>query len=233
MKKHTVNTATAAAAMPTGRHLRLLFAALALLLAAAAAPTTAAANEGHGPSSTEALSHNFQWQPHTYERPQLNVHFGLSQPLLLDGFNIAADMRVGRWVFEYSHGMNLDYNRQAFTEKQFVGDSGADLDSPWTTGAGVGYILLDDLYLMVEVKAHRYDLSLDGQRTSYTTFSVGPAVAYRLFLWKGLNLTAYLRYWPNVFESDGPQIDLAGQRFDAVDLGFFANLSLGWSFDLM
>lgn len=185
----------------------------------------------HGPGNT-GFSHNFQRRAHEY-KPQLNVHFGLSQPVLFGGFNIAADLRIGRWVMEYSHGMWLDYNRVDSVARQFVGDTGAGISSPWTTGAGLGYILLDDLYVMIEAKVHHYDLSYRGASVSYTTASLGPALAYRLFLWRGLNITAYARYWPNVWSSASKdQLTLENERFDPVNLGFFANLSLGWSFDL-
>ncbi len=211
--------------------LTALFLASPAWAQAPSSPPEKSKQAPHGPSNEGFLSHNFQWAPHEYES-QLNVHFGLSQPLLLNGFNIAMDYRIGQWVFEYSHGMFLDYNASEGIGERFVGKSGADLDSPWTTGGGVGYILLDDLYLMLEVKVHRYEMELSGEKLNYTTASVGPALAYRLFLWRGLNLTAYVRWWPNVWDSTEGKVELANTSFEPVDLGLFANLSLGWAFDL-
>ncbi len=186
---------------------------------------------GHGPSSDGFLSHDFQWEPHRYQS-QFNLHFGLSQPLLFEGFNVAADFRIGRWVFEYSHGMFLNYNAVDGVVESFVNDSSVRLDSPWTTGGGVGFILLDDLYVMAELKAHHYNTSVGQDSAQYTTISVGPALAYRLFVWRGLNLTTYFRWWPTVWDSTDGKVELGDKTFDPVDLGFFANLSLGWSFDL-
>ena len=192
---------------------------------------SAPADDGHGPSSAGFPSHSFQWAGRNYA-PQLNIHFGLSQPIFLRGFNAAVDFRYGRWVFEYSHGMFLDYTAFAPTRDQFVGSTGADLDSPWTTGFGVGFNLIDDLYVMAEFKAHRYDLSLDGDDISYTTISIGPALAYRFFIWRGLNITTYLRYWPNVWDDAPDELIVGDERFDPVNLGFFFNLSIGWAIDL-
>src|SRR5690606_1218162 len=96
----------------------LLAGAAGLLLAdsasAAEAPGTtpvpSAAARDHGPGS-RGFSHQFQWQARDYPDGQVGLHFGLSQPLLLGGFNVATDVHLGRWVVEYSHGMKLDYNR--------------------------------------------------------------------------------------------------------------------------
>src|SRR4051812_15437617 len=84
-------------------------AALLVTFALVLSSLGAAAEAGHGPSAEGTPSHRFQWAPHAYDAPQLNVHFGLIQPLLVHGVNVAADLRYGAWVFEYSHGMFLHY----------------------------------------------------------------------------------------------------------------------------
>ncbi|MEO1269601.1 MAG: hypothetical protein AAFX99_16065 [Myxococcota bacterium] len=206
-------------------------------------PLTAEAQEGsieqpsHGPSAAGFPSHGFTAQARRWDRPQLNLHFGLQQPLLFGGFNVATDLRYGRFVFEYSHGAGLDYNRfEAAADSLGIAD-GLDVDQPWTTGFGVGYTLVDELYLMVEFKAHHYDLAWEGQRADYTTVSIGPALAWRFFIWRGLNITAYLRYWPTVWDSEGGDtIELMSPsgtlEHDPINLGIFGNLSLGWAFDV-
>jgi hypothetical protein len=192
----------------------------------------------HGPPSDTFPSHKFQWKPHRYDG-QLNVHFGLSQPLLLHGFNVASDFRIGRWVFEYSHGMLLNYNAFEPAMKPADVQAGLQLRSPWTTGGGLGYTLFDDFYVMLEVKSHHYRATLFDQEKSYTTVSVGPALAWRFFIWKGLNLTTYVRYWPNVWTSTGNNAiafqasDGRSHQHNPTNLNFFANLSLGWAFDLV
>jgi hypothetical protein len=217
--------------------LRPLRRLLPLLLATAAmlAPLRARAEEGHGPSAEGLPSHRFQLAPHSYDAPQLNVHFGLLQPLLTHGVNVAADLRLGPWVFEYSHGMFLHYSDFAGSLSSAERDAGIGLYSPWTTGFGIGHNVVDDLYLMVEVKAHRYEVSLDGATENYTTMSVGPAVGWRFFVYKGLDVTTYVRWWPNVWSSSS-SVTLATSsgavQHQAHDLGLFANVSVGWAFDL-
>ena len=206
----------------------------AATLAGEAATLAGRASRDHGPSST-GFSHDFQWAPRSYDEGQIGLHFGLSQPLLLGGFNVAADAHLGRWVFEYSHGMTLDYNR---LERAMLTaaerEAGLDLDSPWTTGFGLGIRVLDELYPMVEFKAHRYTARIGDATERYTTISIGPALAHRLFLYDGLFVNTYLRYWPNLWTSrrnDEVHFD-SNLTHETVDLGFFGNLSIGYAVDL-
>jgi hypothetical protein len=197
----------------------------------AAVPESRAARD-HGPGSS-GFSHKFQWAPRSYEGGQLGVHFGLSQPLLLGGFNVAADLHWKRWVLEYSHGMNLDYNRiESVKLTSAERSAGLDLDSPWTTGFGVGFRVVDELYPMLEGKAHRYTASQGGETQRYTTVSVGPAIAHRLFVYDGFFVNSYLRYWPNVWSSQNKVDFASGLSHDPLDLGFFANISIGYAIDL-
>lgn len=204
-------------------------------LAAEPAPSLKSkAERDHGPGSS-GFSHQFQWAAREYPGGQLGVHFGLSQPLLLGGFNVAADVHWKRWVLEYSHGVHLDYNRLESTmlttaERR----AGLDLDSPWTTGFGVGFRVLDELYPMIEVKAHRYTARVGGETHRYTTASIGPALAHRLFVYDGLFINSYLRYWPNVWSSapNGKVGFASGLAHEPLDLGFFANLSVGYALNL-
>lgn len=199
-------------------------------LESATAPSVEQRN--HGPGSS-GFSHEFRWAPRSYDHWQAGLHFGLSQPLLLGGFNVAADAHHGRWVFEYSHGMWLDYNRvESVMLTQSEQDASLDLDSPWTTGFGIGYRVLDELYPMIEFKAHHYTASVEDDERRYTTISIGPALAHRLFLIDGLFVNTYVRYWPNVWSSR-PHLEFgSGLRHDPVDLGLFANLSVGYALDL-
>src|SRR6185436_20839875 len=106
------------------------------------------------------------------------------------------------------------------------------------TGFGVGLTLLDELWLGVEFKAHRYEISTTtGDERKYTTYSIGPVLGYKFFIWRGLHANAYLRYWPNVATTlDDNQVALQGPSGPVVhqahDFKLFANVSLGWAFDL-
>jgi hypothetical protein len=226
------------------RPLLLLTLAPALLATAPAraddapAPALATAPVPHGPSSDRFLSHHFQLAAHSAERSQVGVNFGLLQ-LALHGFNAAAEFRWKRLWLEYSHGQSLTLNHQPS-----LGMTGAERDDhlhmyvPYTTGFGVGLTLLDELWLGVEFKAHRYEVSTPtGDQRKYNTYSIGPVLGYKLFIWRGLHLNAYLRYWPNVATTlDDNQVTLQGPTgpvtHKAHDFGLFANVSVGWAFDL-
>jgi hypothetical protein len=220
------------------RHKILSLAALPLLVVSAPALAQQSAPTPHGPSSDQFLSHSFQLAGRSAERPQVGVNFGLLQ-LALHGFNAAAEFRYKRLWLEYSHGQSLTLNHQpSLGMTQSERDAHLHMYVPYTTGFGVGLTLIDELWLGVEFKAHRYEVSTStGDEIKYTTYSIGPVLGYKLFIWRGLHLNAYLRYWPNVATTlDGDQVALqAGDRLvthKAHDFGLFANVSVGWAFDL-
>lgn len=181
--------------------------------------------------STAAAEHSTAW----FDGGRLTVKAGLSQPVLLNGANVAVTYKTDRLTFEYSHGMWLDYDRVGRTDVER--DQNLDLYSPWTTGFGVGYRLPWRFDLRVEVKAHRYRVTPPGDAAfRYTTVSIGPALNYHQPLYKGLGLDATLRFWPNVAStlnndrhvftgSDGNR-----HIHEAHDLGVFPNVSVGYTF---
>lgn len=207
---------------------------LTLLLCAGAGGARAEAPP-HGPTapSSSIPSHDFSRRAHAPETPQLAFHYGLIQPIFLRGFNAAVDLRMRRLVLSYSHGQGLDYSATpSLGLNDAEREAGLSLRSPWTTGGGIGLTLVDELYVMVDLKVHRYEASLAEDRVRYTTLSVGAELGYRLFLWKGLYLQSMLRYWPNVWTSLEGAARLGSLRHAPKNLGFFANVSLGWAFQL-
>ncbi len=179
-------------------------------------------------------SHQFQLAPRWHETPQLALHFGLLQPIALQGFNAAIDVRWGPMLASYSHGQGLNYSANGGLG---LGrdDKAADLGlrSPWTTGGGIGVVLLDELYVMADFKVHRYEATLGDKSAAYTTVSVGGELGYRLFAWRGLFLQSMLRYWPNVYTSlPSDQVKLGNYTHQAKNLNLFVNLSLGWAFEV-
>ncbi len=192
----------------------------------------------HGPSSSAFPSHHFQWSAHDDRRPQLAVNFGLLQ-LALGGFNVAAELRYRRFWFEYSHGLDLTLNKLGGFG--LVGSERREdlhLYVPYTTGFGVGFTLLDEVWLGVEFKAHRFEVNAPGGApASYNTYSIGPVVGWKFFIWRGLFANVYLRYWPTVATTlHDDKIELQGTNGpvtqDAHDWGFFANVAIGWAFDI-
>lgn len=193
-------------------------------------------NDGHAyrASYTTFPSHDFRVAPRWHERPEVSVHFGLLQPVALEGFNAAMDLRWGPLLASYSHGQGLNYGANGGLGLDAADKAvGLELRSPWTTGGGVGVILLDELWVMVDVKAHRYEATLNEEHAAYTTVSVGGELGYRLFAWRGLFLQSMLRYWPNVHTSlSSDEVKLGNYTHRAKNLNLFVNLSLGWAFEI-
>lgn len=174
-----------------------------------------------------------------YPEAQLAFHGGLLQPLFLRGFNGAVDVRINRLVLSYSHGEGLDLTNVAGSLPEAQRDAGVSVDVPWTTGFGIGATLIDELYVMADFKAHRYEVDTRLETAAYTTFTVGAEVGYRLFVWEGLYLCPVIRYWPNVGSTapEGFALTSSAGTFQHDPLrqgfnGLFANLLVGWSFDV-
>jgi hypothetical protein len=177
-------------------------------------------------------------EPDPY-RTRFSLMAGLSQWMLFGGANVAAELKVGRFVFEYSHGQGLHLSGAGdFALDGAERAAGIDLRVHWTTGGGFGVSLLPNLHLLLEVKAHRYEVrGADGtQRFSYTTMSVGPGIFWEIYLWRGLFLQPSLRWWPTVASSlDEGRAVLRGANgapytHAAHSFGVFPNVSLGWTF---
>jgi hypothetical protein len=183
-------------------------------------------------------THHFQWAGTDEKDVQVAVNFGLLQ-LALDGFNIAGEVRYRRWWFEYSHGVELTLNQwPGLTMTGTEREQNLHIHMPYTTGIGIGFTLLDELWLGVEFKTHRYEVNAPGGPvSSYQTYSIGPVLGYKFFVFKGLFVNAYLRYWPNIATSlPDNKIALAGTdgtvTHSAHDFEVFGNLSVGYAFDL-
>ncbi|MCA2978949.1 MAG: hypothetical protein INH41_00410 [Myxococcaceae bacterium] len=194
------------------------------------------AEPAHGPSAplNQLLSHRFRLEA---RQPglQLAFHAGLLQPLFVQGFNAAMDVRVGRFVATYSHGEGLDgIGQTALLDAERA--AGASLGLTWSTGGGIGLTLIDELYVLMDVKVHRYAFAVGAERDEYTTLTVGAELGYRFFLWKGLHVTPVVRYWPNVWSSAPSGVVAGGLTHQPVAQGlqgFFANVLIGWAFDLV
>jgi hypothetical protein len=221
---------------------------LTALSALAAAPTDlpvvdASGSAAPAPSPEQGSfnllpTHHFTWAPSDAKSAQVGVNFGLLQ-LALGGFNVAGELRYRRLWLEYSHGVDLKLNDlEGFSMTGAERAENVHLVVPYTTGVGVGLTVLDELWLGVEFKTHRYDVNAPGGPvSSYQTYSIGPVVGYKLFIWKGLYANAYARYWPNVASSlPNNEIALQGPGgttlHAAHDFGLFANASIGYAFDL-
>jgi hypothetical protein len=213
-----------------------------LVLAFIAAPAVArAADRNPSPEDdrTDAASLTPRPPSPAGFRTTASAMLGLVQWTLLRGGNVAAEYKVGRLAFEISHGQGLDLNQSGGValspdERR----AGAQVRVPWTTGFGVGYRIFENLHVLLEFKAHHFDVTGrdSAAAVSYTTFSVGPGVFYSVYLTKGLFLEPNVRFWPTV-ASTLPgnaaflrQPDGTVYEHHAHDWGLFANVNLGYSF---
>jgi len=191
--------------------------------------------DAHGSSAPASAfpSHHFQLAAHQPAGVELAFHYGLVQPIVLHGFNAAVDVRWRRLIVSYSHGASLDFDGSLPDSERAAG---VRAEVPYSTGGGVGVVLIDELYVLVDFKVHRFDLSLGADRASYTTVTIGGEVGWRFFVWKGLFVTPVVRYWPNVWTSapDGGVAigTIHHQPLTQGKDGLFVNVLVGWAFNL-
>jgi hypothetical protein len=195
------------------------------------------ADEPHGPAAPARRfpAHHFRVAAHQPPGVQLAFHYGLVQPILYRGFNAAVDVRWRRLIFTYSHGAALDFTANLPASERAAG---VRVYMPFTTGGGVGVLLIDELYILVDVKYHRFDLTLGAEHPSYDTLTIGGEIGWRFFIWKGLYLSPVVRYWPNVWTSapsGGVSLAKGALIHQPLEQGYhgvFANVLLGWAFNL-
>lgn len=187
---------------------------------------------------------------------KINVVFGLTQPLLVDGFNIEGNYIHNRFIFDYSHGVSLDFADASVTPE--LKDQGLAVHMPWTTGFGVGYRLKEWLNVRLEPKWHRFEFYYDGetqndqnQITAYNIFSFGVGIYgnYEPFknkesFLKGILIAPSIRFWPTVsstLEGDSysyqNKVTDKEEKIDVLNPGigftpFVFNISIGYTFDL-
>lgn len=185
---------------------------------------------------------------------RVNILFGLTQPLLIKGFNIEANLFYKRLVVDYSHGASLNFEGEsvvgAAAEQQLV------FHLPYSTGFGVGYRLTDWFNLRVEPKWHQYEVYYGGEAQIkenllkvYNTFSLGIGAYFnwRPFkkmnnAWSGIMIAPSIRYWPRVSSSlEGDafsyynKITAQQEVHEAQEVGvantpLVINISVGYSF---
>jgi hypothetical protein len=205
--------------------------------------------------SLTLFAFNLQAQDWTKDK-KVNVVFGLTQPLLVKGFNIEGNYIHNRLIFAYSHGMSLDFSENTLTTD--LKRQGVVVHIPWTTGFGVGYRLKEWINVRVEPKWHRFEFYYNGesqkagsQITGYNTFSLGIGVYgnYQPFktknnFLKGIMVAPSIRFWPTLNStltndkfSYANKVTNKTEEIKTLDPGigftpFVFNISVGYSFDL-
>lgn len=187
---------------------------------------------------------------------RINILFGLNQPLLARGFNIEGNLFYKRFVFDYSHGVSLDFSGNNLSGD--AADQKLALHLPFTTGFGVGYRFNELFNLRVEPKWHGIEVYQETDEQTeenllgeYTTFTLGlgaymnwqPFKNKNNFL-KGFMISPSIRYWPRIsstlkddkFEYFNTTSD-QNEVHEAIEIGFgnsplILNISVGYSFKL-
>jgi hypothetical protein len=222
---------THVACMATSTRFALLGACLLTFALTVPAQADVASQPGSGDANAA--------EPNPGLERKFSVMAGLSQWLLFRGGNLAVEYKTGRFVFELSHGQGLDLNQLggfALSSDERLNETRVRV--PWTTGFGLGYRITEHLHLLLELKAHRYEVRANegASVVNYTTFSIGPGAFYSIYLTKHLFLEPNLRFWPNVASTlDDNRITLqncdgTSYEHQAHDFGFFGNVNLGYSF---
>ena len=184
---------------------------------------------------------------------QVNLLFGLNQPLI-DGFNIEGNIFHKRLVFDYSHGISLNFEGQSAAA--VLTDAGLAAHLPYSTGFGVGYRFTEWLNVRFEPKWHQFELYYedDDAETPFatyntTTLGIGVYGMWKPFknqenFLKGFMVAPSLRYWYNVgstLENDEltyfNTVTNQEEIHKALNIGvgntpWIINVSIGYSVDL-
>lgn len=164
------------------------------------------------------------------------IVFGLSQPIIFDGFNLAISHKTKKLTFEYSHGLGLKIPESLKGDE--LESQSADLEVVWTTGPGVGYNWFKNFDTRLEFKAHKNRVRFfDEINTDYITYNIGVGAYYRIFPFKKLGLVVEpsIRYWPligSTLEDDEFIYQFNGVNYTHVaeNQDFIINVSIGWKF---
>lgn len=182
--------------------------------------------------------------------------FGLTQPLVVNGFNAEINYIHNRFIFGYSHGVSLDFSGSLLPD--YLKDQGVVVHMPFSTGFGVGYRFTEWLNLRVEPKWHRFEFYYEDEKQTSANrvavdannYSVGLGLYgfYQPFKnrengLRGVTLAPSIRFWPTVSSGfkDNRFIyenSRTGQTEElkslASGIGFsplIINLSIGYTFN--
>lgn len=173
----------------------------------------------------------------TTQAQSWNLVFGLSQVIFLNGGNVEINYVTDKFVFEYSHGFNLDLNASpndmALTDMER--QQSLEIYVPYSTGGGVGYRFTKAFNVRIECKQHKFDVTHpSGEKVSYTTQDLGVGAYYFYNPFKRFNFIVVpsIRYWPTINTSlnDDKYTFSNGDVHEAHEFGLFGNVSIGWAF---
>ncbi|HAS46497.1 MAG TPA: hypothetical protein DCS93_38805 [Microscillaceae bacterium] len=184
---------------------------------------------------------------------RVNLLFGLNQPLL-GGFNIEGNLFYKRLVFDYSHGVSLNFSNATLAGDEKTQQLAVHI--PYTTGFGVGYRFNEWFNLRAEPKWHRFELyyegdaqTIDNRIVAYNTFSLGIGAYFNVrpfknkegFL-KGIMIAPSIRYWPKLSDNlannftyqnrvTGQSESLSAMEVGVSNTPWIFNISIGYTFE--
>lgn len=192
--------------------------------------------------------------PDTNQKFRVSLVFGLTQPIVTNGFNVEVNYFTDKFVFGYSHGFNLHF-RDALVSDEARQQHVAFRVSH-SLGFGIGYRVTPALNIRIEPKLHIWNVFYDSgnyaQSTfikQYTTYTLGLGAYYRWLPFqrqesfvRGLTVVPSFRYWPNIGSSlKDNMFEYANSATNKVEVHrannigvnntpFFANVSVGYTF---
>ncbi len=183
--------------------------------------------------------------------------FGLTQPLLVSGFNIEVNYIHNRFIFDYSHGASLDFSGNLLPN--YLQNQGVVVHMPFSTGFGIGYRFKEWLNVRLEPKWHKFEFYYEGDEqvasnriaVDANNYSIGLGV-YGFFqpfkkkenALKGITIAPSVRFWPTVASSfDDNRFSYLNKNTETTEelkslasgVAFsplIINVSLGYTFNL-
>lgn len=180
---------------------------------------------------------------------------GVSQ-ILLGGFNLQAEYTTKRFVFDYSHGVNLHFDGNAASlvaQRQHLAEK-----LTHTLGFGIGYRITPHFDIRFEPKIHFYEVNYNGETAmpqplkTYRTMTLGAGAYYRYYPFErqknalaGFLIMPSVRYWPNAGSSlkdnsftyfnkvtDRQETYKAAPQGFPATKGLLANITIGYTFGM-
>ncbi len=193
-------------------------------------------------------------QKNTSAKNQYSIVFGLTQPLILKGFNVEVNYWRKKMVFDYSHGFNLHVAGKQVSKE--IESQKINFKISHSLGFGIGYRFTKAFNVRFEPKMHIYETYYDAQIQNntnslvrFTTYTLGLGTYYRWTpfekkenILKGITVVPSIRYWKKVSSTlNNNKFDYyntqtkSNQSFKAPNIGMnntpiFVNVSIGYTF---
>jgi hypothetical protein len=202
--------------------------------------------------STAAFSQNANQA--FYNKLKFGVVFGLTQPIVTNGFNVEVNYYTDKFVFDYSHGFNLHFKNKLVTGEN--AKQQLKFKVSHSLGIGIGYRITPSFNIRLEPKLHLWQVYYANQAYSknnilkkYATYTLGAGAYY---LWAPFSKSASdlkrvivvpsFRWWPNIKTSlpnnswqynnivtNKTEIHRAN-KIGVANSPFFGNVSIGYGF---